>query len=200
MLRLHRIVRSLAIALIACFALSGCLSVNSFVDKGQPTLTRNDFPAPAHAKPVQLLFEFRQKGAPNARGTTEVRPMITTVATESGLFATVSQTPVEGGGVLTVRIDNVPLTDNIEAKGFGTGLTLGMVGSIVTDGYVCSATYVADGKTTQADLKHAIYSTIGNHAPPPGLTAMTPKDAANLAMSQIMWNLLKQLSDKHAFE
>jgi hypothetical protein len=200
MLRIHRAARLLALVLIACFALSGCLSVNMYVDKGQPTLTRNDFQTPAHPKPAQLLFEFRQKGAANARATTEVRPIVTTVATESGLFSTVSQTPVDGGGVLTVKIDNVPLTDDAAAKGFGTGLTFGMVGSIVTDGYVCSATYTVDGKSTQVDLKHAIYTTIGNHAGPPGLTAMAPKDAVNLAMSQIMWNLLKQLSDKHAFE
>lgn len=97
-------------------------------------------------------------------------------------------------------IDNVAITDNAAAKGFGTGLTFGLVGSMVTDGYVCTMTYTRDGKATETTVKHAMHSTIGNKAGPEGLTPMTPADAVNVIMDQLIWNGLKELSSKGAFE
>jgi hypothetical protein len=49
-------------------------------------------------------------------------------------------------------------------------------------------------------LKHSVYTTIGNHEGPKGLTAMEPQAAINLAMDQMIWNALKQLAEKHAFD
>lgn len=199
MIRTLRLARLLALACVTCFALSGCITAKMYVDTALPTVAKNDITSTAQPKPVQILFEFRSKGAANARATEQIRPRIVSVAAESGLFSTVSSMPANGG-VLTVTIDNVPLTDDAAAKGFGTGLTFGLVGTMVTDGYVCTASYSRDGKTTEASVKHAIYTTIGNHDGPKGMTAMEPQAAVNLAMDQIAWNLLKQLSDKHAFE
>ena len=194
-----RIARMLVLAFVACFALSGCITAKMYVDSALPTVAKNDITPASQPKPVQILFEFRTKGAANANATAQIRPRIVSVASESGLFSVTSATPTDGG-VLTVTIDNVPLTDDAAAKGFGTGLTLGLVGSIVTDGYVCTATYTRDGKTTEASVKHAIYTTIGNHDGPKGLAPMEPQAAINLAVDQIAWNLLKQLADKHAFD
>ncbi|HEY2344947.1 MAG TPA: hypothetical protein VGH80_03580 [Xanthomonadaceae bacterium] len=196
---LIRFGRLVAIGLVACLALSGCITAKFYVPNDLPTLTRADLPPPAQPKPVQVLFEFRNKGNANATATTKVRPAIMAVATNSGLFSNVSQTPV-GGGMLTVTIDNVPLSNDAASKGMATGLTLGLAGSMVADGYTCTATYTSNGKVTTAEVKHSIYTTIGNHDGPPGLAPMEADGAVNLAMSQIMWHLLKQLSDKHAFD
>jgi hypothetical protein len=197
--RTARSARAYVLALVSCIALSGCLSTKMYVDPVLPIVTKGEIVVSPQPKPVQLLFEFRTKGVANAKGTAEIRPRMAAVAAESGLFANVSQTPVEGG-ILTMTIDNIVLTDNATSKGFGTGLTLGLAGSIVTDGYVCTASYTSNGVTTEAEIKHAIHTTIGNHSGPPGLTAMEPQAAVNQAMDQIAWNLLKQLSDKHAFD
>ena len=194
-----RAARLLALALVALFALSGCITPHMYVQGGMPLLAASDFTPPTPKKPVQLLFEFRAKGSPNASATKQIRPFVESVANASGLFAAVSPTPADGG-VLAITIDNVPLTDDVAAKGFGTGLTLGLVGTMVTDGYVCKATYTANGRTTQAEVKHAISTTIGNHAGPPGLTPMDPRSAVDLAMREITWQLLKRLADQHAFD
>lgn len=196
---IFRIGRLVALALLCCVALSGCITANFYVPNDLPTLARSDMAAPAQPKPVQLLFEFRNKGGANATATNKVRPMIMAVATNSGLFANVSQTPA-GGAVLTVTIDNVPLSNDAASKGMATGLTLGLAGSMVADGYNCTATYTSNGKVITVDLNHKIYTTIGNHSGPPGLAPMNADAAVNLAMSQIMWHLLKELSDKHAFD
>jgi len=41
----------------------------------------------------------------------------------------VSGDPTSNGALLNVTINNIPLTDNAEAKGFMTGFTLGLVGT-----------------------------------------------------------------------
>ena len=195
---IRRASRALAVAL-ACLAMTGCLSAKSYVDPALPHVSKGDLVQAQQPQPVQLLFEFRTKGTANARATEQLRPRIVSVAAESGLFSTVSSDP-NSGGALKIVIDNVPITDNAAAKGFGTGLTFGLVGSMVTDGYVCTATYSRNGVTTEASAKHALHTTIGNHAGPPGLQPMDMQSAVNQVMDQLTWNVLKQLSDKKAFD
>lgn len=195
-----RVGRGLSFALVALFGLSGCLSMKSYVDPALPHVGKGDIVAATERKPVVVLFEFRTKGVANAAATSQIRPRVVAVAAESGLFDGIAANG-EGasGGVLKVVIDNVAITDNAAAKGFGTGLTFGLVGSMVTDGYIGTMTYTRDGKITETTVKHALHSTIGNKAGPEGLTPMTPADAVNTIMDQMIWNGLKQLSDQGAF-
>lgn len=188
-------------ALLASLALlTGCLSIKAYVDPTLPIVTKADVSAPAAPKPVQLAFEFRTNGAANAAASSQIRPRVATVAAESGLFSSVSAEPVEGGAVLTIVIDNVSDTGNAAAKGFGTGLTFGAVGSMVTDGYVATATYEQGDRRVEASAKHAVHTTIGNKAGPEGLTPVTLQQGVEQVMDQLSWNLLKQLDDKQAFE
>lgn len=52
--------------------------------------------------------------------------------------------------VLTSSIDDQADVGKAEAKGFGTGLTLGLVGSLARDDYVCKADYTSADKTLSA--------------------------------------------------
>lgn len=198
--RIQRAARAVALATVMIASLSGCLSMKSYVDPALPKVVKSDLVPASQPKPVQVLFEFRSKGVANAAATSELRPRIVAVAAESGLFSGVGAAgSAPDGGVLKVLIDNVAITDNAAAKGFGTGLTLGLVGSMVTDGYVCTMTYSRDGRVSETTVKHALHSTIGNKAGPEGLTPMTPKDAVQIIMDQLTWNGLKQLSAQDAF-
>jgi hypothetical protein len=194
-------VRGLAV-LSCAVALSGCLTMNSYVDPTLPQVAKADIAATANPRPVQVAFEFRTKGSANAAATAELQPRAVAVAAESGLFSTVTREAAgPDAGLLTVVIDNVPLDgENAAAEGFGTGLTLGAVGSMVTDRYVSTMTYSRDGETTSVDVRHAIHTTVGNHAGPAGLTPMTPLEAVHQVIDQIIWNGLDQLADKRAFE
>ena len=125
--------------------------------------------------------------------TERTKDIVMDTVAKSRLFSSVSPTPVSEGGVLTIVIDNVPLTGNAVGKGIGTGLTFGLVGNMVTDGYVCTATYAAGGKSTSATVKHALHTTIGNKEGPPGLTPMKPGDAIPVMIRQMTLNALKGL-------
>lgn len=191
------------LALLSCaLVLSGCLSMNSYVDPALPQVGKADIAAPATPRPVQVAFEFRSKGSANAAATAELQPRIVAVAAESGLFSSVTREAAgAGAGLLTVVIDNVPLEgENAAAEGFGTGLTFGLAGSMVTDVYVATVTYSRAGETTSVDVRHALHSTIGNKAGPAGLTAMTPVEAVHQVIDQIVWNGLDELADKRAFD
>ena len=191
------------LALLSCaLVLSGCLTAKSYVDPALPRVGRADIAAPATPRPVQVAVEFRTKGSANAAATAEVQPRVVAVAAESGLFTTVSRDAAGAdAGLLTVVINNVPLEgENAAAEGFGTGLTFGAVGTMVTDSYVTTMTYSRGGETTSVDVRHALHTTIGNKAGPEGLTAMAPQDAIHQVIDQIIWNGLDQLADKRAFE
>lgn len=190
----------LALGLAAALTLSGCLSTRSYVDTALPIVGKADVGTVAAPAPVQVLAEFRTQGNANARATGFMKPRVIAVANESGLFTTATESPAPNNATLTVLIDNVPLTDNAAAKGFGTGLTFGAVGTMVTDGYSATLTYRVGDASTSVEVKHALHSTIGNHKGPENLTPVSTDEAASQIIDQVTWNGLKQLRAQGAFE
>lgn len=185
---------TLAGAVGLALSLSACMSMHSYVDPsvGEPHYA--DLKKPASPQPVQLLVELQTKGVPNARATEALKPRVYEQVSQSGLFSQVSYDPVPSGRKLSITINNVPLTDNAAAKGFGTGLTFGLVGSMVTDGYTCTASYIAPGRDAVTKVvKHAIYTTIGNASGPEGLKPMPLQEASSTVIRQIVAKSLEEI-------
>jgi len=184
----------------ACLTLSGCLSMKFYVDPALPLVSKGELLPPPSPQPAHVLFEFRTKGNANTSATSELKGQAIAAVAESGLFSSIAPAADDRtAGQLKITIDNVVITDNAAAKGFGTGLTFGLAGSQVTDGYVCNVEYVHGGKTTSTTVKHALHTTIGNHSAPMGLTAMPARDALNQIVQQMIWNALKDLNKQNAF-
>lgn len=185
----------LLVALLLVLSLSACISPQAYVDPALPVLRVEDLRPVTQPQPVHLLYEFRTKGTPNVAGTKQTKTTVVDTVTKSGLFSTVSETPVAEGRTLTVVIDNVEITKDAVSKGFTTGLTFGLVGSTVTDGYVCTATYSAPGGEPKTrTVNHALHTTIGNATPPAGLTAMSLNEAIPVVVRQLTLNALQALS------
>src|ERR671914_1385136 len=121
--------RSVFLPFVLVASLSGCMSMNSYIDPALPTVRAEDLRA-SNPQPVYVLVEFRTKGAPNARATELAKPVVLDTVRSTALFSNVSETPVPGGRVLTVVIDNVEVTKDAAAKGFATGLTFGLSGNM----------------------------------------------------------------------
>lgn len=193
MLNAKRII-ALASSLTLAFSLSACMTAHSYVDQslGEPHYA--DLKKSATPQPIQLLVEFQTKGVANARGTDALRPRVYEQVSQSGLFSQVSYEPVPSGRKLSISINNVPLTDALAAKGFGVGLTFGLVGTMVTDGYVCTVSYVEPGHDAVTKVvKHAIYTTIGNASGPAGLQPMPIQQASDTMIRQIVAKSLEEL-------
>lgn len=177
-------------------SLSACVSFHSYVDNslGDPqyaTLKKSASP-----QPIQLQVEFQSKGVSNARATEAVRPKVFEEISKSGMFSTVSYEPVPSGRKLSVLITNIATTDDIAAKSVTTGLTLGLAGSTVVDGYLCTMTYIEPGHDNVVrEIKHAVVSTIGNTDAPSGLQPMTTAQAADKVIRQMIGKGLMELGE-----
>lgn len=189
--------RSLAAALCATLALlSGCAT--HYVDGGTPERPSAQFKKPATPQPVQFIFEFQTKGAPNGRATDALKAQVTEQVTASGLFAAVGTAPAAGGRLLSLTVNNVPVTDDAFSKGFVTGLTFGLVGSSVSDGYVCTASYLAPGSSTPVvkSARHAIHTAMGAGAnvPPGAVKAESIEAGVRTMLRQVISQVLDELS------
>ncbi len=185
---------ALVCSIVTALSLSACISPHSYVDGslGEPHYA--DLKKPATPQPVQLLVEFRTKGVANARATDYAKPRVYEQVAQSGLFSKVSYDPVPSGRKLLISINNVSLTDNAAAKGFGVGLTFGLVGTMVGDGYECTASYVEPGHDTVTKVvKHALYTTIGNASGPKGLQPMPVQQASAMVIRQMVGKSLEEL-------
>lgn len=186
--------RTILVPAALAASLSGCISMNSYIDPALPTVQAQDVRATRSPQPVQILFEFRTKGAPNARGTEFAKPIVFDTVRSTTLFSNVAEAPVAGGRTLTIVIDNVPITEDAASKGFATGLTLGLAGNTVTDGYVCTATYSAPGVAPKkTEVKHALHTTIGNAEGPKGLAPMKMDEALPVVVKQLTLNALQNV-------
>jgi hypothetical protein len=180
--------------LAAVVVLPGCSTM--YVDNGLKDVSTADYRHPTAAQPTQLLFSFETKGAPNSRATGALKDQVLETVKASQLFSSVSLDPVPGGSLLSVVINNVPVTDNAFSKGFATGLTFGLAGNVVTDGYICTVDYSKTGAAKiEKSTRHAIHTTIGAKGAPANATkAKSPDEAVKTMTRQIVGNALKDLS------
>jgi hypothetical protein len=189
------------LAAVALIALTGC--ANIYVDGATQEVDAAKYKraAPPHA--VQLLVEFQTKGVANARATEHVKARILDQVKRSGIFSAVEEAPVNGGALLAITINNVPLQDDAFAKGFVTGLTFGLAGSQVSDGYVCTATYtpVRGAAPIIKQARHAIHTTVGAAAAPGNATKVDNVDAAVSTMTrQVVSNVLNDVTNDSSFK
>ena len=198
--------RRLALGLagvVAAAAMTGCVSVKPYVGAGVRDVPASEYvkPTPPHA--VQVVFDFKTKGVDNARATAAFKARVIDQVSASHLFDAVSEQPVAGGALLIITVNNVTLDDHEFAKGFATGLTLGLAGTVAGDGYIATANYTppAPASLISKEVRHSIFTTIGNHAPPPNATpAASMEEAASTMLHQVVSNLLNDVSHDPAFK
>jgi len=192
---------ALGMLLAASALLTGCAS--AYLDGATKEIPVAQFKKPASPAPVQVLFDFQTKGVANAQATAMLRERVIGQVRSSGLFSDVSPSAVPNGAVLSITVNNVPLSDDAFSKGFVTGLTFGLAGSQVSDGYVCTASYRASNAATPIvkQVRHAIHTTMGAAATPGNATKMPSlQEAAFQMTTQVVSNLLNDVSQDASFK
>lgn len=188
-------------AVVAMVALTGC--ANMYVDGNTKEIATSQFKKPDAPHPVQVLFEFQTKGVANARATERLKEGVLEQVQASKLFSATTEGPAEGGALLSITLNNVVLTDDAAAKGFMTGLTFGLAGSQVTDGYICTVRYRANA-SSEAIVKegrHALHTTLGASSASQNATKANSPDEAVITMRrQVVSNVLHDLSHDAAFQ
>ena len=198
-----QLVRNFAwsVTLLGLLSLTGCASF--YVDTATKEIPVSSYQKPDSPKPVQLVFEFQTKGVANATATKFLSAQVTEQIKTSGLFLDVKDAPVEGGALLNVVLNNVPLSDDAFSKGFVTGLTFGLAGSQVSDGYVCVMKYIPQPQapTISKTSRHAIHTVMGAKEGPVNGTKMENLELAVKTMvRQIVSASLDALSRDPEFK
>lgn len=189
--------------LLLCAALlafgSGCLSTRSYVDPELPKIAYAGLKKPSQPAPVQLLFEFQTKETTNAAATEQLRPKAVKILEQSKLFSEVVIAPKTAERKLFVTVNNFEVTKDAVSKGVVTGLTFGLAGAMVTDGYTMNTAYHSPTKLEYKNTyRHAIHTTIGNTSGPVNLAPMTPAEAVDKALEELLLNFLNDLSREGA--
>lgn len=118
-------------------------------------------------RPVQLIFQFTTDQKANPKATKYVKEQVFKLVRESGAFSEVVETPVEGGAMLAITMDNIVQKD-AAGKGFVTGLTFGLAKTVVRDGYLIVAEYNAAAGATpiRREVTHGLWLTMGTKEVP----------------------------------
>jgi hypothetical protein len=175
--------------------LTGCIAIrNHYVDPVLPKRSYSDLQPKSEPRPLYLVVEFQTFDKTNPRATPVVQEKVSKILHASKVFSTVAYATSESMDRLNIVMNNFGDKGEAVAKGVGTGLTLGMVGSMVTDHYSLNATFQAVGKEpVQKVYRHALHSTIGITTGPEGLTSMPAREAFDNIIQDLILNLLYDL-------
>ncbi len=183
------------VTLLVLFSLglTGCVSPKSFVDPTYPKVSYDDVkkrPAPWRLK---LSAEFQRNGEHFPKADSTLRDTSERVLRASGVIIPVSN---DGEGEIKIVMNNIADMGAAVAKGFGTGLTFGLVGTTVTDAYEMTISITTNGKTIERTaIKHALHSAIGNTPTPEGLETMPPNVAFERVLEQMILRALRDMQD-----
>lgn len=159
--------------LVTAIFLTGCISAKSYIDPKYGDVGYDDVAATNET--VKVDVEFLRNGEAIKAGREEAEPLVRETLETAGFNVSDAETATP---VFSITINNIVDTDAAFGKGFGTGLTMGLAGTAVSDFYDITISFTQGDKTVEQNYEHAIHSTIGNaSAPVENAEAMAPIDA-----------------------
>ena len=156
------LVKRLAVLVAFLLVAPGAALAGQYLPLSPTDVAAADKAVVAAPAPVQLLFQFKTKGAPNPQATKFLNDAVAKHVRESGVFSEVTTGPAANGAVLSITLENIP-QEGAAGKGFATGLTFGLAGSTVIDYYICTVEFIPGpgaAKVTK-EIKHQIITTLG---------------------------------------
>lgn len=181
-------------ALASILLLTGCIVPKVYVDPQFRAPSSSEMVA-ANPKPVKLVVTGLTNQKPN-KAATKVWTKEVTVALEKSKAFTLTE--AADAAVLEIEINNVGDVKDAMAKGFVTGMTFGLSGSVVTDRYVMTATYKENGATAfSGEYKHALHTVIGvEDAPIQGVTPTSLREAPGRVAEDMILNFVRDFQSK----
>jgi hypothetical protein len=177
--------------IVFVFSMFGCTTTKSYVDPQYGRAGYDDISRRSEPYKLKIAVEFQRNGKHLKQVDSELMGHVERVIRGSGFAVPATQGT---SGELKVIVNNVADLKKAAAKGFGTGLTLGLAGSTVTDYYEMEAVLSLNGKVIKkTDYKHALHSTVGVKKAPEGLEPMTPSAAFGKIVEQLILNFLKDV-------
>jgi len=183
--------KTIAVVVAMSLCAAGCMSTKSFVDPSYPKVSYDEIKKKQSPLRLKLEVEFQRNGEHLPKVDAALKAKTDQVLRASGVI-----TPVEdaGEGQVKVIVNNIADRGAAAAKGFGSGLTFGLVGTTVTDAYEMTVTITVNGKTIERTaVKHALHTAVGNTSIPEGLEAMPPNAAFERVLEQMILRVLRDV-------
>ncbi len=187
--------------LLLLASLNGCASY--YVNAALPEVAADKMKKSNPAHPVQLLYEFQTRGTVNSTASKVTLEKVRTAVKDSGIFSDITSEPTAGGEILSITINNVPVSDDAFSKGFITGFTFGLAGSTVSDGYVCQIAYLpsAGAGKIEKSLRHMLHTNLGvAPSPDQAIKVNSIDEAITMLIRQLVSNGLFQISNDPNFK
>jgi len=184
---------ALIATLLSVSALSGCISVQSYVDPVYHQAGYQDIQRPAKPVPVKLQVQFQTNGEHRPAVDSTVRGHVEKTLKASGAVEPLAADAAQNVATLDISVNNIADIAKAKHMGFRTGLTMGMKGNMVTDNYVMLASYRDGGNTKAYEFKHALHSLVGSGEGPKDIPPTTPAEGFGKVVEDLTLNLLRSL-------
>lgn len=187
----HRL--ALPAVLLSVFSLSGCISIQSYVDPAYHQASYKDIQRPASPIPAKLAVQFQTNGEHKPAVDATVRGHVEKTLRTSGVIEPLAANDARSAPSLNITVNNIADLAKARHMGFRTGLTMGMKGNMVTDNYEMKAAWSGGGKTRQYEYKHALHSLVGSGEGPKDIPPTTPNEGFGKIVEDLTLNLLKSM-------
>lgn len=186
--------KGVAIGLLA-LAVGGCVSSKSYVDPKYKAVSYSDVKRVQDLYGVNVSVDFQRNGKAFPAANGELRSSVERVLRASGVVI-----PTTGSTDLAIKVvcNNVSDMGGAAMKGMGTGLTLGLAGTAVTDHYQVIIEFRQGNEVISKRYDHAIHTTVGNKSAP--VSGVAPTSAANAfsgVVEDVVLQFLKEMQESN---
>ena len=179
---------------------SGCTHLKGYYPVSEyPVVSAADLKRNSNPVPIEVSFEFQSNGKFAPDVTEKYRPYVMHVFHESGLFSSVNPSGTPSQVQVEIVMNNTFNLGGAYAAGFFSGLTLGTVGTKITDQYLITAKFRnVTGETSDKEYRYGITSTSGLiHGGVSGVEAKSSvEDAFRATLEQFILFWLKDLQQQ----
>jgi hypothetical protein len=173
--------------------LFGCISPQSFIDPLAQKFTYDDIKRRVEPVKLRLSVEFQRNGLHFPKADSTLKDSAERTLRATGVII---PTDVDSVGEIKIVVNNIADLATAAAQGFGTGLTFGLIGSIVQDSYELTMTISIKGQTiTRSGIKNSIFTAIGNAAAPDGVQTSPTDVAFSKVLEQMILQALKDVQN-----
>ncbi|TKB43736.1 membrane lipoprotein lipid attachment site-containing protein [Thalassotalea mangrovi] len=187
--------KKIFLGVVATLVLSGCISSKTYVDPSFAKASYDDIKPVVSKYNTNVMVEFQRNGDPLPAADNELRGHVERTLRASGVVIPSG----DSSFTLKVTVNNLADLGDAAAKGFGTGLTFGAAGSMVTDYYEINIEYTnSNGEILNKSYKHALHTTVGNkEAPFEDVVPTTPAAAFGTIVEQVLLNFIVEMQQNN---
>lgn len=179
----------LSVSMLLVFA-GGCLATRCYVDPQYRKATQSDIKAVGAKHNVNVDVEFQRNGERFPRADGELRMQVEKALRATGVVDIVT---APSDTKIRVVANNIADMDEAFSKGFGTGLTFGAAGSVVTDFYEIKVEFASGGAKQSFAYKHAIHTTVGNKPAPIPVEPTKVGEAFGVVIEDVILNFVRDV-------